>query len=140
MTPAGRRQKGNRVEREIAKLLTDAGIPTRRVVGSGAYGKIDERLQGDLQIGTLPDGHWFLTGEVKARKDGAGFAILSRWLGDNDVLILKKNNVDPMVALSWTTFVSLLEAAYIEAHTDMATKDVIEELSAISDGLQKEKT
>jgi hypothetical protein len=106
------RQKGNRVEREIAKLLTDAGVPTRRVIGSGAHGKIDERLVGDLQIGTLPDGTWTLTGEVKARKDGAGFTTLERWLGDNDVLIMRKNNAPPMVALRWAPFVSMLKDHY----------------------------
>ena len=108
------RAKGNRVEREIAKDLTELGVPTRRVIGSGAHGHIDERLEGDLQIGTLSDGTWMLTAEVKARKDGAGFTTLERWLGDDDVLILRKNNAPPMVALPWYVFVPMLKAYYRE--------------------------
>lgn len=108
------RDKGSRIEREIAHKLTDLGVPTRRVIGSGAHGKIDQRLEGDLQIGTYgPHGaEWLLTGEVKARKDGQGFAQLEGWLGDNDLLLLRRNNRDPYAFLPWSTLVSLLKAYY----------------------------
>jgi len=108
------RDKGTRVERELAKLLTDVGIPTRRVIGSGAHGGIDSRLKGDLQIGTHgPHGaEWLLTGEVKARKNGEGFTTIERWLGDNDLLLLKRNNRDPLAVLPWSTLVPLLQAFY----------------------------
>lgn len=106
------RAKGNRVEREIAKLLTEAGVPTRRVIGSGAHGAIDDRLVGDLQIGTLPNGAWCFTGEVKARKNGAGFKTLEGWLGTNDLLILRRNNADPMCVIPWALFATLAKLYY----------------------------
>ena len=109
------RDKGSKVEREIAKKLSDAGIPSRRVIGSGAYGGLDSRLAGDLQIGTYgPEdgGGWLLTGEVKARKGAAGFTQLERWLGKNDLLLLRRNNQEAFAFMPWSTLVPLLEAFY----------------------------
>lgn len=113
------RAKGNRVERELATALTEAGIPTRRVIGSGAHGHIDARLEGDLQIGTHGDGHWLLTGEVKARKDGAGFKVLETWLADNDLLLLRRNHAEPMAVLPWRTLLPLLKAFYYDETNDL---------------------
>jgi hypothetical protein len=112
------RAKGNRVEREIAKALTELGVPTRRVIGSGAHGHIDARLEGDIQIGTYGahEGEWLLTGEIKARKSGEGFKTLEGWLGSNDLLLLKRNNAPPLAVLPWDTFTALLQA-YYEART-----------------------
>lgn len=115
MSGRASRDKGTRVERELAKKLTEVGVPTRRVVGSGAYGCLDSRLAGDLQIGTYgPEGTegWLLTGEVKARKGGTGFVQLDKWLGDNDILLLKQNNREPLAYMPWRTLVPLLEAFY----------------------------
>ncbi len=47
--------------------------------------------------------------EVKARKNGAGFATLDRWLGEFDVLFLRRNGVDPLVVMPWRTWARLLE-------------------------------
>jgi len=118
------RDKGSRIERELAAKISDAGIPTRRVIGRGAHGGIDDRLRGDLQIGVLDGGHWLLTGEVKARKDGAGFVQLERWLGDNDLLLLKRNNAAPMAVLPWNTFQALLYAFYKDETADYGDKEV----------------
>ena len=110
------KEKGSRIERELAKKLTDLGIPTRRVIGSGAHGHIDRRLEGDLQVGTYGAhaAEWLLTAEVKARKNGAGFKTLEGWLGTNDILLLRRNNAEAMAVLPWETFVSLLAAFYKE--------------------------
>lgn len=113
------RDKGSRVERELAAKITEAGVPTRRVIGSGAHGVHDERLRGDLQIGTLEDGTWLLTGEVKARKSGDGFKTLERWLGDNEVLLLKRNNADPLAVMPWEVFEALLTAYFIDETGDL---------------------
>ena len=106
------RDKGSRVERELAAALTKHGIPTRRVIGSGAHGRIDERLRGDLQVGTYEDGQWMLTAEVKARKNGEGFKTLEGWLGDNEMLLLRRNNADPIAVLHWSVLLPLLELFY----------------------------
>ena len=119
------RDKGSRVERELAAKLTAAGVPTRRVIGSGAHGGIDSRLRGDLQIGTLESGAWLLTGEVKARKDGAGFTTLDGWLGDNDLLLLKRNNSAPCVYMPWNTFQAMLYAFYKEKTTPVTLGELM---------------
>ncbi len=111
---AAPRNRGSEIEREIAKKLTDVGVPTRRVIGSGAHGHIDDRLEGDLQIGTLdnPDGGWLLTGEVKKRKNSEGFKVLEGWLRDNDLLLLRRNYREAYAFMPWRTLVPLLKAYY----------------------------
>ncbi len=111
---AAPRNRGSDIEREIAQKLTEVGVPTRRVIGSGAHGHIDKRLKGDLQIGTLavPDGGWLLTGEVKKRKNSEGFKVLEGWLEDNDLLLLRRNYREAYAFMPWDTLVPLLQAYY----------------------------
>lgn len=94
------RNKGLRVEREIVHKLKDAGIDAERVPLSGAAGG---SYTGDISFGG-----W--VAEVKARKDGEGFKKIEEWLGDNDCLILKRNNKDPTVVVPWGHFVELFTA------------------------------
>lgn len=114
MKAAGRKQKGSRVEREVAKRLTDAGIPSRRVVMSGAAARYDPRLSGDVDIGVLPNDTALFSAEVKARRDGAGFKVLEGWLGECDLLVLRRNNQLPFVAMPWATFIDLMQCYYEE--------------------------
>lgn len=108
--------KGANIEREFAKRLTEAGVPSRRVVMSGAASKLDKRLEGDVQVGLLPGAKggrdYLFVAEAKARKDGSGFALVERWLGDNDMLFLRRNHKSPLVVLPWDTFRELLYARY----------------------------
>ena len=108
------RAKGSAYEREFATRLTDAGIPTRRVIGSGAHARFDERLKGDLQIGTDETGECMLVGEVKYRRGGSGFATIERWLAGSDVLILRRARAVPLVAMEWPVFERLLRALWKE--------------------------
>ena len=94
------RNKGLRVEREIVHRLNEAGIEAERVPLSGAAGG---SYTGDVSFGG-----WIAEG--KARKDGGGFKQIEAWLGDNDCLILKRNNADPTVVLPWGRFVELYAA------------------------------
>jgi hypothetical protein len=48
--------------------------------------------------------------EVKSRKNGSGFALLEKWLGEYQVF-LRRNRADPLVVLPWSTWVALLEKA-----------------------------
>jgi Holliday junction resolvase len=99
------RDKGLRVEREIVNAHTDAGIRAERVPLSGAM-----HYQGNAgDIDVYPRGRDApIIGEVKARKNGAGFATLEKWMGDCDFLVLKRNNAPPMVAVPWHIWVELL--------------------------------
>jgi hypothetical protein len=49
-----------------------------------------------------------IVAESKARKNGAGFTQLETWLGEYDVLFLRRNNADPMVVLPWRVSAALL--------------------------------
>ena len=60
-----------------------------------------------------------LTGEVKARKTGEGFKTLARWLGDNDLLLLRQNHEAPLAVMPWHVFLSLVQAFY-----DSETQDL----------------
>ena len=89
---------------------------------SGAAQRYDPRLAGDIDIGLLPTEDSLLTGEVKARKGGAGFTVLENWLGGNDVLILRRDRTDPFVAMNWEVFVDLLRSRYEEELNDLEAK------------------
>jgi hypothetical protein len=46
--------------------------------------------------------------EVKARGNGEGFAMVDRWLGDNDILFLRRDRAEPLVVLPWSIWARLL--------------------------------
>ena len=74
------RDKGARVERKIVNTLREAGIDAARVPLSGAAGgrfaaDVDLRLSGRK-----------VRGEVKARKNGAGFKTITNWMEEADLL------------------------------------------------------
>ena len=50
-----------------------------------------------------------LVAECKARGNGGGFVQLERWLGEYDLLVLKRNYADPLVLLPWRVWTRLLE-------------------------------
>ena len=104
------RDKGARVERELVNAHRGMGVTAERVPLSGACGG---SYTGDLVVEVPGLGHnistsWQARCEVKARKDGAGFVTLEKWLGDNDALFLKRNNAEPMVVLPWETWRKLV--------------------------------
>ena len=111
------RDKGNYYERLFAKQLTALGIPSRRVIGSGAHARYDKRLAGDLQIGVREDSDPLMQGEVKYRRGGKGFKTLEGWLGGNDVLLLRRASAPPTVVLEWDTFIKLLSTLWDKSQT-----------------------
>jgi hypothetical protein len=92
------RSKGLRIERELVHLHRDAGIPASRVPLSGQHGG---EYAGDLKVLDL-------TGEAKGRKDGHGFTLLERWLGQHDLLFLRRDRQRPLVVLPWETYLTLM--------------------------------
>jgi hypothetical protein len=85
------RQKGNRFERAIVKLLQDRGLGAERVPLSGSAGG---SYSGDLTVPVLRD----LVVEANARANG--FARLYSWLEGRDALIIKADRRDALVILS----------------------------------------
>jgi len=92
------RDKGARVEREIVQRFIDIGLHAEKIPLSGAAGG---SFSGDL----LVNGRRV---EVKSRKDGTGFKLLYRWLGDNDWLVLKQDRSEPLVVMTIQALGSLI--------------------------------
>lgn len=92
------RQKGLRNENRIKNLHTDLGIKATRI--SAPY-----KSGPDLQITIDGDS---LAGEVKARKDGAGWKIIKRWITNANALFLVEDREEPLVVLRWETYAALI--------------------------------
>jgi hypothetical protein len=100
------RDKGNRVEREIVSRHTEIGIKAERYPLSGA-----SHFRGsgnDIDIYCYGKDEAPIVAEVKARKNGGGFVQLERWLGEFDLLALRRNNADPIIVLPWRVWAALL--------------------------------
>jgi Holliday junction resolvase len=106
MSGARHRRKGDRLEREIVARHRQLGVRAERFPLSGA-----SRFRGsshDVDVYALGDDQAPLVAEVKARSNGAGFITLSKWLGDYDVLFLRRNGADPLVLLPWRAWGRIL--------------------------------
>lgn len=106
MSGAKHRRKGDRIERELVDLHRDLGIHAERYPLSGA-----SRFRGsghDVDLYVYGKDQAPLVAEVKARKNGTGFAQLERWLGEFDLLALRRNNAAPIIVLPWRTWAALL--------------------------------
>jgi Holliday junction resolvase len=106
MSGARHRQKGDRVEREIVEAHKALGVHAERYPLSGASKFRNSGHDIDLYINGREEAP--AVAEVKSRKDGGGFIQLERWLGEFDVLFLRRNNADPMVVLPWRVWAALL--------------------------------
>jgi hypothetical protein len=106
MSGARHRRKGDRVERELVRLHTDIGVKAERYPLSGA-----SRFRGsghDLDVYVFGPDEAPLVAEVKARKDGSGFATLDRWLGKYDVLFLRRDHAETLALVPWRVWARLL--------------------------------
>jgi hypothetical protein len=107
MSGARHRRKGDRIEREIVDRHRSLGIHSERYPLSGA-----SRFRGsghDVDVYAFGRDEAPLITEVKARKNGTGFTQLEKWLGDYDLLVLRRNHVDPMIVLPWRVWARLLK-------------------------------
>ena len=95
------RRKGDRIEREIIKLHEDIEVHAERYPLSGST-----RFRGsghDIDVYADEDGPP-LVAEVKGRKDGKGFAQLEKWLGEYDLLFLRRDRKKPLVVMPWRVY------------------------------------
>ncbi len=94
--------KGDNFERAVKNLLEAEGIRCTRTLLPAQAGKQDP---GDLLIeGTF-------RAECKCRKAAKadGLITISKWLGDKDFLIAKRNYNPPIVVVTWQNFINLLK-------------------------------
>jgi len=101
------RRKGNRIEREIVDRHKALGICAERYPLSGASKFRGSGHDVDIYLFGLDEAP--AVAEVKARKTGAGFATLERWLAEYDCLFLRRDNTDPLVLLPWRIWARILE-------------------------------
>ena len=107
MSGARHRRKGDRIERELVDRHRALGTHAERSPLSGA-----SRFRGsghDIDIYLFGREDAPIVGEVKGRKNGAGFTTLEKWLDEYDALFLRRNNADPLVLLSWRVWARILE-------------------------------
>ena len=97
------RDKGNRLERAIVRLLQDAGLGAERVPLSGSAGG---SYCGDISVPLLGRD---LTVECKARKDG--FRELYTWLDGRDALIVRADRKEALVIVPLRLAVEIAVAA-----------------------------
>ena len=93
------KQKGYRTEYNLVKRFQVAGIDAKRQVLSGALPDHPH----DIKINN-PD----MIVEVKARKNGAGFKTLKRWMGSADALIMHEDHEESLVAIALPLFIDLI--------------------------------
>ena len=96
MSGARHRRKGDRCERELVERHKAIGVHAERYPLSGA-----SRFRGsghDLDLYPFGRDEAPIVAESKARKNGAGFTQLERWLDDN-LLVLRCKHADPMIVL-----------------------------------------
>jgi Holliday junction resolvase len=107
MSGARHRRKGDNIEREIVERHRAIGIHAERYPLSGA-----SRFRGtghDVDLFLFGRDEAPAVAEVKARKPGAGFVTLEKWLGEFDALFLRRNNSDPLVVVPWRIWSRLIE-------------------------------
>ena len=102
---ARHRRKGERIERELVERCRALGIHADRYPLSGA-----SRFRGsghDIDFYIFGRDEAPAVAECKARKSGGGFTTLDRWLGDFDLLVLRRDRADPLVLPPWLTWAML---------------------------------
>jgi Holliday junction resolvase len=99
-------RKGDRIERELVERHRALGVHAERYPLSGA-----SRFRGsshDIDIYPFGNNEAPLVAESKARRSGGGFVQLERWLGEYDILFLRRDHSDPLVLLPWRIWAALL--------------------------------
>jgi Holliday junction resolvase len=99
----GSRDKGNRAERAIVRLLQDHGFAAERIPLSGAAGG---RYAGDLTVPVLG-----LDRRVEVKCRGNGFATLYRWLENRDLLVVRADRRELLVVVPMSLAIEIAKAA-----------------------------
>jgi hypothetical protein len=97
------RDKGNRLERQLVRLLQEAGFAAERVPLSGGAGG---RFAGDLSIPLLG-----VDRRVECKARANGFKELQRWLKGADLLIVRSDYSQPLVIVPFRLAIEIARAA-----------------------------
>lgn len=96
---ASPRRKGNRAEREVVKLLVDAGLSAIRVPLSGAA----QGYKGDVACSALP-------GPIEVKVGDQVPVVLYRWLDERGTLFVRRDRSEWIVAMKWVDFCKFIGA------------------------------
>src|SRR6516164_7116790 len=99
----GARQKGNRLERALVRVLQGAGFAAERVPLSGAA---RGRFGGDLSVPLLG-----VDRRVEVKSRGNGFKQLYEWLNGADFLIVRQDRAEPLVVIPFRLATEIAQAA-----------------------------
>lgn len=92
MTGRNAKAKGTRAEQEVVDICNKQGLPSQRVLGSGAYTSANADIKIGVELnkdGSMPDrdeGKALLRAEVKNRKTNPAY--LHDYLEDNPIFAL----------------------------------------------------
>jgi Holliday junction resolvase len=100
------RDKGARIEREIVNAHQEIGVRAERYPLSG--GTHFRGSGHDIDIYAFGVDEAPAVAEVKGRKDGSGFTMLERWIGEYDVLFLRRDRQEPLVVVPWRIWSRLI--------------------------------
>lgn len=139
MSGAKHGRKGATIEREIVKLHEDIGIHAERYPLSGASRFRGQGHDVDLYVFGVDEAP--LVAEVKGRKGADGFRLLGRWLGDHDVLFLRRDRSEPLAVLPWRVWERLLKesAKWQRTHSARRLGETLEKLG-LDEGGSNAKT
>ena len=98
------KDKGSREERAVVDLLRSMGYEAQRTLEAGA--RSDGTNTYDIDWFRDKDGAACI-GECKVRKDG--FALIYRWLGENDFLTIRADRKERLYVLPERFFVELIK-------------------------------
>lgn len=100
----GRRQKGDRFERELVHKFQEEGFAAERIPLSGAMrGKFGGR---DVSVPIL-GADW----SIEAKHHENGFTSIYEWIDPVDILALRRNHCEPLIILRLDKFVDLIKTA-----------------------------
>jgi Holliday junction resolvase len=97
------RDKGNREERLLVRILQELGFAAERVPLSGAA---RGRFSGDLSVPLL--GHDM---RVESKVRSNGFREIYKWLESADLLIVRADRREPLVVLPLTLAIEIARVA-----------------------------
>lgn len=95
------RLKGARFEREVVALFEKAGVPAKKVPGSGGA----RGYKGDVQT-ALFEGR-----KVECKDLKSGLVTIEKWLADADYAVSNRSRKCPLVHMTWDTFEELIKLA-----------------------------
>lgn len=98
------KQKGDRFEYEMVKLLNDNGIKAKKVWLSD---QANNNIRGDIQYGDNLE----RTLEIKHRENIS--ELLWTWIDGVDQLVVKKNHHEPLVIMRVAEFIELFKTSRI---------------------------